>query len=470
MRSKRPFHSVFLDVEAAADEDEDEEESETDFDDEIDRGDRIVTSVPARSQIEDDEEVDEIFDSLRRRAIARGSRPNVQFPHENPHPTERGPDTTISLPDVEDFPLFSFHVKVRDIASVHVILLTSCLQVGKEFMIVLRLMRKYVDDDGADGIGSIFTVPVSPGRVYLEARSITRALKFLEGFHFVRRSSVFFVPIVERVPLLTFSVPHQRLRIGDHVKIRNGLYKGDEGVLDELASDFIAVVKLKSRYPLSPAPNTKKRKRGHQERPEPHVIKKEDARRRQELDDAEMAENAECLDHGTTFVDLGSNGFMYKGVPYTNDGLILLPFRVDRLEKVPGPVKEAVSLETATWLSHAELRGGVRISDGLLPDASSKFSAGNTVRIRHGECVGMDGRVLSVSNHGMVTLDLTVDQDGSKNHLIFEADARDLERVFKLGEPARVERGEYVGFVGLVSSVGIGRVNIVDITTGTEVR
>ncbi len=78
--------------------------------------------------------------------------------------------------------------------------------------------------------------------------------------HFVYLSSLFIVPIVERVALLQAGKTLPLIKEGAYVKIRNGLYKDDIGQVISVSDGYDALtVKLKSREAL---PQELKRKRG----------------------------------------------------------------------------------------------------------------------------------------------------------------------------------------------------------------
>ncbi|KLO03897.1 hypothetical protein SCHPADRAFT_948204, partial [Schizopora paradoxa] len=198
MRGKRPFRSVFVDVEAVAEE-EDEDDEEDDYDEgendeDIDIEDQLSASAPAALRIEDDDDAEAEFEAFHQRAISRGHR---RLPHSDGSSADRGTGTdlhpcanAVGIPGVEDYHLLCYHVKV-----------------GKEIMVVLRLMRKLLDREEIgrplEGIGSVFSVPKSPGRIYVEARSPKCAEQLLRGIHFIQLHSEFLVPLAERVSLLT---------------------------------------------------------------------------------------------------------------------------------------------------------------------------------------------------------------------------------------------------------------------------
>ncbi|KLO04790.1 hypothetical protein SCHPADRAFT_947439 [Schizopora paradoxa] len=453
---KRPFRSIFLDVEAVADEEDEEEEEEEsgedEYDEDIDNEDRLSNSTPFDFRIEDDVDAMAAFESFHRRAISRGQRrapESVELATEVgtgniPHPC----DTAAVIPDV-----------------------------GKEITVVLRLMQKKFDQEAlglpVEGVGSVFTVSKSPGRIYVEARSPRHAEALLKGIHFIQLQSIYLVPLAERVALITPGMSPPPLQLGDHVTVRNGLYKGDVGEVEEISGDFkTALVKLKSRDTSVSSRNKLKRKRGRLDRPEPRVINKEDLRQRQACRAAAAKRNASLAvkDIRSLFVDHGQNGFSFNGAAYTNDGLILLRFRLDRLDKAQHLGSSSQNSASNFSLSHSPRLTGRDAPDRLPLDASTNLLEGNSVRVRRGESEGAKGRVLSISAIDTVTVQLTSHTTHPTDNIILELRRSDVERVFDLGEKVRVVSGEFVGFDGLVASTDVGAVHIVDIATGKEVE
>ncbi len=93
---------------------------------------------------------------------------------------------------------------------------------------VSRLFTKSIKLNLIDVI-SIFSVPKSPGQIYIEAQSSDPLVRLFTGIHYLYICSLFVVPIVKCVALLQADKSLPLIEEDTYVKIQNGLYKDDVG-------------------------------------------------------------------------------------------------------------------------------------------------------------------------------------------------------------------------------------------------
>ncbi|KLO04441.1 hypothetical protein SCHPADRAFT_947692 [Schizopora paradoxa] len=356
---------------------------------------------------------------------------------------------------------------------------------GKEIELVIRFTRLYVEKPPHQrpvGWNSVFFFPKIPGRLYFEAPSLTSVQKLCAGMHFVNIRSIFFVPLQELVALMQFGSQAPMFKEGNWVKVRNGMYKGDVGiVVTVLADEEAAIVKLKSRetHPsleisekrradlelerdgsrrepqadtnpqdedsdeaVSSKPPSRKRKRARTQRREPHLLKK--------------APNKPELEDGSR-IEITEDGFKFRGHHYTHNGHILLRYQLDRLERVSTGVSERDAF-VAMESSNAVTRHGLGLTDNVFTPETDVISApvflnvDDRVVVNKGEISGATGTV----NHlGLDTAVIDLDQapgvtSDETSSLQMEIDLRDLTRLFDIGEFVRVQMGVHAGRTGYV--------------------
>lgn len=321
-------------------------------------------------------------------------------------------------------------------------------------MVAFRLSAKAMKTN-IDNILSIFSLPnKAPGRVYIEARGSTPVRLLCEGMHFVYVSSIFIVPIVERVALLQHGNTLPLIKRGDFVKIRNGLYKDDIGeVSDVSAGHDVLTVKLKGR---EAHPRELKRKRGDSNRRETSLLDKEELRRLQAFGDR------------IHFTDLGEDGFLFRDKWYTSDGYLLLSVRYDRVDRSQRPMNDFESLvsKDSQKISdkHAEstLSKGFLYTKPSLPITLSDCQArsfpvpkyirsGDRVHVSGGASAGAQGRVVELTSplYALVDLEGGANEKQAPVHLAIELAS--LFRIFDIGDHVEIKIGELKGRSGVVS-------------------
>lgn len=323
---------------------------------------------------------------------------------------------------------------------------------------VLLLTRK-LDEFPTPLILSILSVPKLKGRIYVEALAPEPVVDLCNGMVFVYISSMFSVPIVERVALLAPTDPPSICR-GDLVRIRNGRYAADVGEVVEATEPPEGpqhlVVRLKSRQPL---PQEKKRKRGNNVRHEPYVLDQVRLRMMLRLDT--KADLPATSAYG--FEYLGDNGFILNKKRYTTDGFLLLSIQSDRVDraKIHG---DKVDLLVAKDSEHIKERHTgnlsnmflsarpVRVTDWDSVDFALEtfIHLGDTVRITEGQSAGAVGRVVEVKPRAAV-VDIGTEDLVTRRPVLLETKLVTLTRIFEIGEHVEIKVGEFKGRSGIVA-------------------
>lgn len=373
------------------------------------------------------------------------------------------------------------------------------MQPGKEWTVVLNLMRRKcltsfqkkaagIAEDVGNGVAAIFSVPKSPGRVYFDAKAFGPVLELSHRIDHIYTALAFTVPLAERIALLRPSNVSPPLEEGNHVKIRNGLYKDDVGEVVRIEDDTSdIVVKLQSRQWQRHETQTRKRKR-RPGRPSPWVLDKKSL---METYGGERITNdcgSEEAHRGPTdspFKDLGRRGFLFQGHQYTNDGHILLRFRNDRLERIlQHPDSDADCAMTTANPSHFDSIHFDRtinteydpqsLLDNVLAIHTPKFiKAGDAVRVVRGAQAGVSGRVIDMrdtSTSQVCVVDVGKRVGDVRRSVFLEATVECLEREFEYGEVVEVKFGTFKGRTGTVAFCDDQRVAIVCTRDFVEVR
>ena len=341
-----------------------------------------------------------------------------------------------------------------------------------------------------EGVASVFSVPKSPGRLYVEADCLGSVLTLVRGTSYVYTAMVFSVPLAERVALLQPSSQLPPFSIGNYVSIRNGLYKNDTGEVVQVEHEGREVtVKLKSREPNLRHVANRKRKRRPQ-RTEPYVLEKEKISKQFNGEDTAM-EGRITRDFAIEdeFEDLGDSGFVFQGKHYANDGYLLIQFRSDRLERVREPSSPDhrppdtyYSEDTVRRRRYFNHRDGRKETVDLPPahrieldraDVPKYIRHGDRVRVLKGEQRGVIGKVIEIittAAYPIVLVDVGKHDRQSRRPIIIETSLDDLDRVFDYGEVVEVQYGKYKGRVGTVAFCEGGRLGLIGLRDFIEVR
>lgn len=333
----------------------------------------------------------------------------------------------------------------------------SILQKGREWSMVLRLTKKAAIKE-PENIISIFAVPHSEGRIYIEARAFEPVRNFLKGMVFVYTSSLFSVPVAERVELLSPGTSLPPIEIGEVVKVRNGMYEDDIGEVFDISDSHVDVtLKIKSRLP-DPLPRGTKRKKGKR--------KGRDVRDPYVLDKGLLQYQHKEDERKTSFKDLHEQGFMFGRNQYTNDGYLLLTIRHDRLQRLPKGARDFKALTSTgarcagegPFIRNIEDNSlfvhpmsQIRVSETTWRDCPIPIpvNAGDSVRINDGGLAGAVGRVVELLSSTSALVDLRTPGISPRSTLV-ETDIRYLVRTFEIGDRIEVKHGELAGRNGVV--------------------
>lgn len=326
-------------------------------------------------------------------------------------------------------------------------------QVDKELEVVLNLTRK-MRDCPIPGVRSILTVPKLRGRIYVEALAPTLVQRLCNGICHVYLSSIFPVPIVERLALLAPADVLPSISKGQIVTIRNGLYAGDVGeVMEATEGSTMLVVKLKSRQPNR---RDRKRKRGKGVRREPYLLDRNELESRVKADKRDGIRNK-----AVDFEDLGSEGFLLNGKHYSNDGHLLLEIQADRVERM--------CQSDDRFMSAVATKSQQVVDDRIANESVVRFiHPGNMVRITEGPASGAIGRAVDVMSQSVI-VNLVFEDLNQEQSTLLEIGFRSVKRHLEIGTRVEVKVGELKGWTGYITSIQRDVLHVVNVQEMTEV-
>lgn len=355
-------------------------------------------------------------------------------------------------------------------------------------------MHQRHHSSSSEGILSILAVPKAPGRIYIEASTTTSLRSLLKGVKNLYNTSLFVVPIPECVALLENGPLPSAVKEGDHVKIRNGLYRGDVGEVVRVDKDGGFVVKLEPREP-SPFENTdfKKRKRDKNRRREPYVL---DMARLIAIAEAEKA----AISSGRRVADpkhdvlanlrkSPENGdvWFFRSKMYSVDGYILLRFRPDRVERALRDADHSVqTLDNMHRIGRIDKYMHRILSDFLRNRPSPQacvwhanepdfripkfIRVGNVVRIRAGTHTGRMGVVVETTSSESAVVHLGSYNPELGSSASVQISLAEMDRAFGIRDRVEVKFGNLKGMTGYVYALSEHDVHIVNPDDNTCVR
>lgn len=371
--------------------------------------------------------------------------------------------------------------------------------------LVFRLIRKANELRKFEDVISVFYLPNLPGRLYFEAKSPSSITRLCQEMLWLYAKSLFTVELGERVSLMRTRRSNPSIEEGSWVKVKNGLYRGDIGLVVSVVEDQDAiVVKLKCReaHPTSNefhrevaeqpanatanstanssshAPATeatdgesqRKRKR-KRSRPEAYTLEVDRTR--------PSARKPPQLIDGTK-IKLTNEGFTLRGLSYSRDGFRLVEFRCDRVEKVRNGIAGfntyiRSELANATNQHHSERSAVDQNSQDSLPTQTFTpnstavslplfLNVGNHVIISKGASEGSQGIIVSMTPDFAL---ISLDDPGSASsdtvgQIETEVDVNNLIRLFDFGERVEVMVGELIGRTGIVGDIQGTVLSVVD--------
>ncbi len=307
-----------------------------------------------------------------------------------------------------------------------------------------------------DEVSSVFAIPNSRGRIYVETTDTFKAFELLKGGLFVSWKSMYVVPIHEREQLLSPVRSRKVVKVGGWVRIRCGLYRRDIAQVQDFDENekfynLKVVPRIKPPVPMS---RTGKRARIHNDRPTPQRLRRADA----------------ISKYGKNKVKERDEGFEFKSHFYNEDGLRIIRLRHDAIQRISPtmqqirpfvdaaieriqfnhPLPEDVTINTYND-EDIFATGEIDIND---IDIEPFLSVGVEVLVVGGDVGGIKGRVVAISTKRTVTISTTEHIDGSSSTIQVEANTRDVRPVFSVGESVTVKLGAFEGRRGIVEAAG----------------
>ncbi|VUG16949.1 DEBR0S1_29800g1_1 [Brettanomyces bruxellensis] len=460
-RRKRRRGNRFLDVEAEVDEDEDEDEDDEeaellkkDFlaDDEAPE----AASAAAESHIKldrsreklDEEDAQALAAQFRERY---GRSASSRYMGSGAKVSQR-----LLLPSVDDPSIWGIHVK-------H----------GREKSIVRQLYARMFNMKGVEGVYSAFQRDDFEGYIYVEARRIDVVDRILSGIPgiYITGGKVL-VPIDEYPDLLRPGKPEDHeVKPGSYVRIRSGKYKGDLGIVDNLADNGLeARVKLIPRldYGRGVGSLTGRGHRGYHKgmaRPPQKLFSQYSASQYdpEHLTTARternffVYRNEEYID-GYLFKDISMTHLVMKDIRPTLRELELFGMGKDNNAQNIDNEAEGGSMpvdinKMARSLKKAQI-------------SSILFQPGDRIVVSSGEQTGMHGHVTSVAGNGKIVQ--VILKDGPAKEEV-EVPASALRKVFLPGDHVTVVRGVHSGESGMIVQVQRKQVTLISDQTGKDV-
>lgn len=453
-KKRRSGGNQFLDVEAEVDEDEEEEEDEEDEllrqefladDQNLDAAEseasRSHRKLDRSREKLDEQDAQALADQFKARY---GRSASQRFMGSTQNISQR-----LLLPSVDD-PLI-WGVRVRN---------------GKEKEIVRQVYARMLNMKGAEDVFSVFQRDNFVGYIYVEARrmdAVNNILANLPGVY--QNMNKVLVPIEEYPDLLRPSRSSEtRLKPGSYVRVKTGKYKGDLGIVDNLAENDLEVrVKLVPRLDYG---------RSNQTIIDPATGKKKNInfsskfRPPQRLFSDIEAQQYD-REHITT-AKRDRNYYIYRNEEYIN-GFLYKDIKFNQLE----------TQNIKPTLQELTLFDSMKDSDGIdlqsvastLKNADDKaitFQPNDRVEIISGEQSKMKGKVLSIAEAKVARVLLEGNDDESDNTIV-EVPTSALRKVFLPGDHVTVIHGVHKDESGLIVNVKDNQVTLVSDQTKKDI-
>lgn len=455
-RKKKRGGNQFLDVEAEVDEDEEEEEDE---EDEILRQEFLaddqhienVENEASRSHRKldrsreklDEQDAQALADQFKARY---GRSASARYMGSTQNISQR-----LLLPSVED-PLI-WGVRVRN---------------GKEKELVKQIYARMLNMKGTQEVFSVFQRDNFSGYLYIEARKMDAVNHILESLPGVYNNvGKVLVPIEEYPDLLRpGKSQEERLKPGSYVRVKTGKYKGDLGIVDNLAENDLEVrVKLVPRLDYGRSntsvidPTTGKKKIVHfnaKFRPPQRLF-------------SDIEAHQYDREHLTT-ARRDRNYYVYKNEEYIN-GFLYKDIKFNQLE----------TQNIKPTLHELTLFDSMKDSDGIdlqsvastlktVDDKAITFQPNDRVEIISGEQSRMKGKILSIAEAKIARILLEGnDADSEVNNTIVEVPTSSLRKVFLPGDHVTVIHGVHTGESGLIVDVKNNQVTLVSNQTKKDI-
>ncbi|OMJ20218.1 Transcription elongation factor spt5 [Smittium culicis] len=465
-KRRRRGGNMFLDVEAAVDTDDEEEDDDGDLggdfiaDDEAELAEAEQMAMQshrrysALPQDREEEDVEEIAARLKSRYENYGSKKSFVSTAE--HVPKQ-----FLLPGVQDPHLF----------------MVRC-SMGKERDVVFQLMRRCVEKAEAGQqirILSAYCRNGLSGYVYLEANTQADAQSALERTAGVLSMKLMLVPIDQMVDVIRVKKKDKTIQPGAWVRVKRGKYAGDLAqVLAIIDSTDSAELKLVPRIEYDEIVDEEGKKK------KPIGFQSQTVRPPQKLFDPREAER---IDMNKPVIPRGSDIFHWGGDIF-NKGYLEKEFKLVSLqtEKVNPTLEEITIFSGGDSEALAEAAAAAASAASAIGDSGDgskndnvDLVIGDNVEVIEGDLIGVVGTVTAVDNDGILRVQLSMDKlapsySRNNRNTVMSFRSRQLRKLFREGDHAKVLRGKHKGITGSVVSVDGMIVTLVSDLSLTELK
>ncbi|KAH3671495.1 hypothetical protein OGAPHI_000197 [Ogataea philodendri] len=448
---KKKRGNQFLDVEAEVD--DDDEEDEDDEDAEILRNefladdqthdetgavsDRLHRKLDRTREKLDEQDAQALADQFKARY---GRSASSRYMGSNTNVSQR-----LLLPSVDD-PLI-WGVRVRN---------------GLEKELVKQIYARMLNKKFGE-VFSAFQRDNFTGYVYIEARKLDAVNQIIQGIPGIYANNKILVPIEEYPDLLRPGRSNEvQLQPGAYVRVKVGKYKGDLGIVDNLAENDLEVrVKLVPRLDYGKSQgvfDSSKGKRGPASskfRPPQRLFSEFEASQNdpEHLSTARR-ERGYYVYRNEEFID----GFLYKDI------------KIQQIESKN--IKP--TLHELTLFNSGSNSDGIDLQSiaSSLKDASDNaivFQPDDRVEIVSGEQAKMKGKVVGAPEAKIARIQLEGNEDSELNNSIVEVPTSTLRKIFLAGDHVTIVHGVHANESGLIVKVEDNQVTLVSDQTKKDI-
>jgi len=337
---------------------------------------------------------------------------------------------------------------------------------GTEDLMCLTLLQRYANKQGSDDplfIHSAFTTPASKGYIYVEADKEVHVKRAIRGLRAIKWWKMQLLPITQMVSAVKFTDDVPTIRVGQWVRVKSGVYRGDVGQVYQLTDQNTNVtVKLVPRVDYTAI---SEQMRTGAKRRRPPTYSAADRPAATLFSEAELREKCgseavksllqtqkhprdhkmyhflgtQRFRHGFTYKDMKFTGLYIDNIQPTADELDRFQTRArdDDLDYDASDDIEAIQ-PTAT-------------SNGRSA-TSTQLAIGDHVIVSSGAMKNITGRITSL-NKQHVTL-----QPDSNQPIAMPLDLmlKEIKKFFRLGDHVKVVGGVYRDETGMVTQVLVG--------------
>lgn len=457
-RTKRSRTNQFLDIEADVDdeeEDEEEGEEEEEFRKEFIADDhapgeggeeharayndaKIHRRLLREEQEANDQDVHDIAEALRQRYGRSGSS---RFRGAASGQVSQ----RLLLPSVDDPSIWAIR----------------CRQ-GKEKELVRQIMKKKISLQHSKTpleIFSCFQRDNFSSYIYIEARKVEAVTQALSGLVGIFGNQGRLLVPIEEYPDLLRATKSSDVEVvpGIYVRIKQGKYKGDLAIVEDLAENGLEV-RLKVVPRVDYGKNTVQQE----------YIDKNNVKKIRTIQNSKARPPARLFSEqdASTYDPRnlsrrGRNAYIYKGDEYT-DGFLYKDFRLAIIDlKNVNP-----TLEELTRFNAGNEDEGIdlsKIAESLKQSSTDliTFQPGDVVEVTSGEQTGIRGLVISSQQGKIVQLQIQDASNPQLNNSTIEVPSSSLRKIFLTGDHVRVIHGKHKDDTGLIVAIDADQVTFI---------